>query len=650
MQRISVLSLAIVALVWTPTTVDELVRREQVRRSVDEATAMAQTRTDSRESQDDLFLAATTKLLEIGAETIPFLEEGLQSGDPEAAYFSVYALGRIGGDDARRVLVEEIDRAEGQTGDAAMFRKGWACYALALTGDPLALERVDRGTHSAGKVSIHDGVSALEAIAIQLGDAALPLLLQQLEQPGGARPLKRMFVLKALNQLHHTDAIPVFATHLGDEIPALRRQAGIALGRFDTPETRALMVGMLDDAVPAVRLAAAEALAEGTAQDVLEPLAARLETEEDTPVRGAIYRALAYNGGTAMTDRLLSAWGRPDPFDRAALVQLLPLLDRKRAFDTLRVALNDENIQVSVAAAHALESLDDGKADRLLLEALGAGAWNLSKTALDILVAKRESSAGRAIAQRLIDVELAGVVTDPRAFMRIEALADGLVALGAVGRLPDLARAHQRQIDPTLIRELERRVDELKALGANGNDAKRWIEATKSSAPGIRTLAYRTLGRLGGEANAGALVLRFARVPIDEGVEILRVLGDTDADVAEKLLRRVLTSPEFDSVEHRPLRDVAAWSARRIGSRAMLEALTESVQRRGGRDFRPLVYLGVLGGERALPLLERYGHERLRAFGWERGNEKRLLDRLIRRIRLDRDVSAFDRPPQRLHV
>ena len=494
------------------TPVEELVLQERIQRSVDEAIASVRSRTDSLGSHNERFLDAADALVEIGPGAIPFLAQELRAGDAETFFFSAHVLGRIGTASAGDVLLAEVDRAEREDGNAALFQKAWACHGLGLMTHPRAVKLVNSGRHLAGKLALHDGMSVLEAIALYSGTASVDALLDQLERFTGSSPLERTMVLKALGRVPRPDAIPALADRLNDESPTVRRQAVLSLGAFDTPATRSLLVRVLDDPIPAVRVAVAESLASGAPDDVLEPLAARLGNEENTLVRGALYRALAPTRGGAASAVLLGAWGRPDPFDRAALAAVLPRIEDDEAVELLRRGLDDGNIQVSVASAHALAAMKAPGWVELLLKKIDDPVWNLAQTAVDLLVEQDGSTSAAAIARRLIDEELTGVVTDPRRFHRIEKLSSALVSLRDPSRLAEIETATKRQTDPTLVRQLHVRIEQLQAIQRNGNRSKRWWADAVSPQGHVRRLAYRSLGRLGGEKNARKLARLFPRV------------------------------------------------------------------------------------------------------------------------------------------
>jgi len=72
------------------------------------------------------------------------------------------------------------------------------------------------------------------------------------------------------------------------------------------------------------------------------------------------------------------------------------------------------------------------------------------------------------------------------------------------------------------------------------------------------------------------------------------------------------------------------------------------VQRRDGRDTLPLVYLAVLGGEKALATLELTRSARLRYIKWSRGAELTRLDWIRRQLAHGRSIADADRPPEEL--
>jgi hypothetical protein len=170
----------------------------------------------------------------------------------------------------------------------------------------------------------------------------------------------------------------------------------------------------------------------------------------------------------------------------------------------------------------------------------------------------------------------------------------------------------------------------------------------KSSEETLRILAYDRLGTIGGAAAARALAASFGRVEQNEGAKILEALGGINAEPSLELIERVLLAPQFDTVARAVLRDEAAWAARRIGGDRMFEALEASAERRHGRDAKVLVYLAVLDGEKALPILKKHRLPRMVYVSWESGKELETIDWIIRQLENGRPIASLDVPPSEL--
>ena len=134
--------------------------------------------------------------------------------------------------------------------------------------------------------------------------------------------------------------------------------------------------------------------------------------------------------------------------------------------------------------------------------------------------------------------------------------------------------------------------------------------------------------------------------PIQCGPAQLRALGGAKRPESLALVERVLTSPEFDAGELLTVRQMAAWTARRIGGTRMAEALERAVRRRHGRDARILIYAALVSGDSAL--LREYRRSQLRYVGWKRGLADRRLAWLIREMEAGRPLVAVDRAPERM--
>jgi HEAT repeat protein len=199
-----------------------------------------------------------------------------------------------------------------------------------------------------------------------------------------------------------------------------------------------------------------------------------------------------------------------------------------------------------------------------------------------------------------------------------------------------------------LKRRIEEAIGQLEMIQRNRRKVDRWVATSAAPEPEMRQLAWARLGSIGSAEAARALVAAFDTADRTDRKEILQALGNVAETHAAPLLERVLLEPFFDHPHEMPLRDMAAWSARRIGGDAMLELLDAAARRRHGQDARVLIYAAVLGGDRSLPLLRSLRVPRMRYLGWTRGNEQEQLDRIATRIATGRSIDRMDLPPGNL--
>jgi hypothetical protein len=80
----------------------------------------------------------------------------------------------------------------------------------------------------------------------------------------------------------------------------------------------------------------------------------------------------------------------------------------------------------------------------------------------------------------------------------------------------------------------------------------------------------------------------------------------------------------------------------------MQRALQHAVERRDGREARVLVYLALVAGKDAVPVLLRYRVSRLRYMNWKGGIEMEQLDRVTKWITSGWSLHTVDVPPGQL--
>ena len=647
------LALAIASHVAAQPTSPDPVRAEELRRAVEVAIADALRPQERGDVQVDRFVSTAFDLAHRGPAIVPALAAELDQALPHSYFFCAYALGLIGGPQAAAALESAIARAESEPGDFALERKAWACHALGLIGRADALDKLNEGRHRAAGIPVHAGMSALEAVAVLTAPAGLPLLQTQIDRyndDDDPNVAQRVLVLEAIARIADPSALPMLERALESPRVGVRHHAARALGSISSPEATELLLGALADSDPFVRTGAAIGLRGATPGGGIARLLDRLDVEEDPVLRGELYQLVVRHGSADDLRRLVAQWGRPNPDDRRHLLRALARAPADVALPVLTRGLEDRHAAVAVIAAVSLEQLGDPRAVDLLMPVVASLEWSPAQAAVDALAGLGDPRGAAPILKRLLDSELALRITDPRQRLRIEKLLLAVVELRDTSRLPELEAARDGSSDGQVRELLTRHVARLTVIAQAGNRAKRWITALDSPIGDVRLLAYAALGRLGGEASARALVARFGRVDPAEAKEILRALGSIPGPAARDLVRRVLVDPAFDPADRSELRDMAAWSARRIGGAAMLGSLREAVARRAGRDGRPFIYLALLGGASTIPDIDRLRVPRLRYLGSSRGVEDERLQWIRRELRAGRSISAVDVPPERLEL
>jgi HEAT repeat protein len=661
-RRSPLLSLVLLmtAATWLPAqepapselTAEELIAREQLRLTVEQALDLYSQPTESGEMKNDNFIRAADELVAAGPGVVPFLALELQQDLPDTHHFCAYALGRIGTREAMTALRASLERSLEQGGDFARSRQGWSAYGLALAGVDEAVDLLYAGDWPTGRMRMHSGMTMVEVVALHTAPQCVPRLIALLGRASEDEAFapERTILLRAMWRVADTALAPTLLEVSRESKFRPRREAVRGLAYIDLPEARRAVVEAFGDEEVTVRQLALTSLESAEMPVDLNVLVKRLKIETAPGTRNVLYRLLADRGGAKMIPTLREHWDRPDPLDRMGIVGAMELIGTSAVLPLLQEALVDRDSRVRINAVEAAGAVGDDKAVELLLLSLLSNDWPMVQTAAETLVELRADKAGAAIAERLLKMELKGVMREAAYRYRAEALANDLVELRHHQALEGLIEATARQIDPMLIANLQRVIDALQLIRDLGEDRARWIDAAASDDPRVRSLAYARLGEIGGDESTRALARLFGRVEPAEGVQILRALGDSGGDKAQELFERVLTSPAFDTADRWVLRDEAAWGARRLGGERMLAALERAVERRDGRDARVLAYLALADGKRALPLLKRFRVVRMRYPTWYVSDETATLDRIARRIEVGRSLDRFDLPPDKLRM
>jgi HEAT repeat protein len=423
-------------------------------------------------------LVASARAAAASPAVAGWTEDAVRAEDRRAAVGAVTVLGWLG-DPSRAGAVAEAAEAEelrpavlealeamgrgvGAVLQGVMPRlspaaRVTALAALARLGDPSALGPLAQAAASddeAVRAAAIDAlprladVAAIEPLAALLdhpdpavsGQAAAAL--QELARKDRAAVLRRCrphgegripaATLRLLGEVGDAGDLPAVQRALREQRPATRTAACHALetlaARGEAVGCASEVVDALDDPVPGVRAAAAQALgvmtrpvaAAAGCEDAVRGLAGALHDEEPV-VRAAAARALGRAGRTEHAAALAALAGAPGspPDVAAAAIHALAEMGRAEPGVLARAAghPDPEVVKEAVAAAARLPAR---AAAELLLSAAGHARWDVRRAAARALATRGEPGLARAV-RRLLESE-----QDP---MVVEALGEALRAL-----------------------------------------------------------------------------------------------------------------------------------------------------------------------------------------------------------------------------
>jgi HEAT repeat protein len=630
----------------------ELIERERARSTIERALALVARRLDDRAGAIDDWMSAVKQVRELGPSASDFLIAELDTLIPHRFFFAVDMIGRMGVAEANEPLRAAIRIADEEGGAAGRQRKAYACIVLGRLGHLDALDLLDAGTTQAARTEIARELTAIEVTAMALGDKSVPALLKQIERYG-KDPLmrdRRVFALKALGRVGDASILPRVRELLDDDSLLVRMESLKLLATLGTSEQVGdTLAEALQDPNARIRKVAAASLEQLNLSDKqFEKLLAHLEVEGDAYVRSLLYRMAAERLGEGAVRLFLTHWGGADRFDRAWLVEAAGRTGTPRILNLLREGLRDEDVSVRLRAVDAIAAIGGSGAHDTLLAVLREEAWPVRLAALDALVAAGDRRAGPRVADLLLSRVLPRFNADNNDRVHVKSLGQALVSLEFVDVADDLAQALETLEDEEAKTTLGSVVSRLRILRERNADPEKWFEGVESAEDDVRHLSIVKMAKIGDERATAALIEAFENASDIERAGILQAIAKFRTTLAEPLVERVLLEPEFDLMVLSGIRDTAAWAARRLGSDRMKEALRRSALRRDGQDYKVLVYLAVLDGPGALPVLRDVWATRVAYPRWDRGLEQDKLQWMMRRISEGLDVWPLDAKPGRL--
>lgn len=626
------------------------IENERRRQIVADALTLSATPGETREQSWDNFLAAERALLANADDVLPFLVNELDSEIVHTFPLMLRVLGQIEQPEAEQALLRALERAEADESDFGATRERAILHAIADQRNPIAAAKMVDEPHRVWHMTVTSSLTLAEVVIGMLGSDVLPVVHEALAEFAEHEELsfRRNSLTASLRRAPDASSLPLLAGLMLDDNQAVRREAARALQAIDDPRAvEELMTALIEDNDDTVRFVAANALERIGAPLDLDRLVERLDEEADSYTRGVIYRIVARQGGRKRIADLLKHGAMPDGNDRRFWTYALGLTGSVRAVPPLVERLDDANYGVVSAAAWAISDLDSKAGIERLREMVGDRDWNRAKPVIDVLDARRDPELAELLFRRVLrDTET--VVRDPHlrhpieeAVMRILQY-DGTLTPSEEAALQSRIQA---QTDAEVRNALVRLFSQRRRMKAFAGDEAAWIDALHSERHDDRYAAYHRLAAIGSEEGVAALGVKLRYLDVIEGAVIVRALAHHDTPAVRALVVEILTDPHYDLWSLDPLRNEAAWAARRLGGPEMIDALAASAERLPGRHFFALAYLAQLAPERAIPLIHEQRHDFFRAARWSAGNEIDWMDWIVRRHAAGRDLKMVDRRP-----
>lgn len=287
-----------------------------------------------RSDQIDVRDRAIDRLIALGEQAVPALEKAAGSEDSELAGRALEILVRI---EARRWLARMTPRLRRAVPDLDRRLAGSDLHTWTVL-----FEEVARTTQSGKKFE------ALEAEDLE------PLVVLALR---GAPPEERRTMLSWAGQERLRSGTPVYLEMaLKDEDPAVRREAGWALGRVRAKEALPVLLGFAASEDGLFRGTGSVALGDlGDPRAV--PALMRLLEDPSIPVRTAAANALLSLRAREAAEALERKLTDPNADVRRLAANALGTLGATASTPALRKALKDKDWSVQIAAAVALGNL-----------------------------------------------------------------------------------------------------------------------------------------------------------------------------------------------------------------------------------------------------------------------------------------------------
>lgn len=654
--------MALAALVATATvaedrelTAEQRLQVEAIRPQVESVLAQLNAPDESMPPPVRFHWSVTT-LAALGPAVGPFMFAELELPTVNTFNIACYVTGLVDPPGGVEALRRAYDVAEKEPGPYAQARKQWAAYGLALAGDPAAVSRVASGPAPVDWVEFMEGMRLIEIASVLTAPRSLPVLVEQLDTFGADEgadedAAERLdFTILSLGRVGDRSAVPRLVKLLDHPRARTRARVVRALGAIGDEAAAPNLVGALSDPSSEVRVEAAHALFLIRPKTQIKGILAALEKSDDTSSRGWLYRAVAAIGRESALEALRNHVGRPNYLDRSLLATAIGETKNRKALNLLRSSLDESNVNVVLAAMHALHDIGGEGATDTLLALLHDPRWPVAETAIEILSAMGEKRAAPRIADRLVGRTLSRGLLGPIDRTEVRLMTESLVSMNHTDKAAEIARAAEGQKDPEIVASLNDSVRAMHTIESVGTDVEAWSGRLGSDDASVRRLAARRLAEIGNEKAFAVLTRAYDPDREDVAEEIVRAVASTRSPAVRDFLGRVLADTRYDTADPSVVRAYAAWGLRRLGDAESVALLTQSVARREGQDWPVLLYLAQAAGRGSLATLDDVRAKRLRHYTWGRGEEQERLDEIRVALREGRSIERFDEPPEALHL
>ena len=221
--------------------------------------------------------SATDALVRMGGYAVPTLCQALHHQEQEVRAGAVEALGKIGGSEAIRALLETLDR-----------------------GDPILITRATEALARYGKPTLEPLLAAMQEGSLDMRVHALAVL-GRIDLPEALPPLLvaiedaefdiRRASIRALEHKQGDAVITALCKALGDKGSGIRVRAAEVLCHRAEKQALPYLLKSLKDENTEVRAYSAEALGYFETNEVLTPLTEALK-ESEMEVRSAVVKSL----------------------------------------------------------------------------------------------------------------------------------------------------------------------------------------------------------------------------------------------------------------------------------------------------------------------------------------------------------------------